>query len=221
MGWTKQQSRRKKINYPLYYLANSDDANWCKIICQIKIPKWCSTLALNTNQSQEWFNCFIWNRLGKACSWLWLDPKSAFLSLKSVPRPQLGVSEKSKSKSEDICLGNNWGRINLFLQERISNLSLLPMNFCLWNKKDLIKKSAGCLLKTLWLIKDCIFRATQILLSNCSVQFFHQPLCCQKVASWNFLLQKKNRQMKAGQNNIYDITKTLDLVEQECDIIYW
>ena len=112
---------KTKNSIQLLFLFTSRDANWCNIICQIKIPKWCSSLALNTNQSQEWFNCFIWNRLGKACSWLWLDPKSAFLSLKSVPRPQLGVSEKSKSKSEDICLGNNWGRINLFLQERISN----------------------------------------------------------------------------------------------------
>ena len=30
--------------------------------------------------------------------------------------------------------------------------------------------------------------------------------------SWIFLLQKKNRQMKAGQNNKYDITNTLGLV---------
>jgi hypothetical protein len=32
----------------------------------------------------------------------------------------------------------------------------------------------------------------------------------------NFSSPKK----KAGQNNRYDITKTLDLVEQECNIIY-
>ena len=38
------------------------------------------------------------------------------------------------------------------------------------------KNSAGCLLKTKWLIKICIFRGTQIFSSNYNVQFFHQPL---------------------------------------------
>ena len=39
-----------------------------------------------------------------------------------------------------------------------------------------IKNSAGCLFKTKWLMKICIFWGTHIFSSNYNVQFFHQLL---------------------------------------------
>ena len=71
------------------------------------------------------------------------------------------------------------------------------------------KNSACFLLKTKWLMKICYFGPAS----------FHQPLCFKKAACWIFLLQKIH-QMKAGQNNKYNIKKTSGLV-QLWQAIFW
>ena len=62
------------------------------------------------------------------------------------------------------------------------------------------KNSVACLLKIKWLIKICIFRGTQIFLSNYNAQFFISHFVFKR--QWaEFFLSKKKSSIKAGQNN--------------------
>ena len=69
------------------------------------------------------------------------------------------------------------------------------------------KNSAGCLLKTKWLMKICIVRGTQFFSSNCNVQFFHLPLHIKYYISWNNYLNKelgcRNLQEQVWKDNFF------------------
>ena len=61
--------------------------------------------------------------------------------------------------------------------------------------------------------ENCIFRSSKNLLPNYNVQFFHQPLLFLEGSALNFSSPKTNCQKKVGQNNKWNITKTLALVQ--------
>ena len=63
-----------------------------------------------------------------------------------------------------------------------------------------------------WLMKFCIFRGTQIFLSNHNFQFFSSANLFLEGSALNFSYPK-NYQMKAGQKNPNMILQTLGLVQ--------
>jgi hypothetical protein len=75
-----------------------------------------------------------------------------------------------------------------------------------------IEKSAGCLLKTKWLMKNCISEANKFTRQIIMISFFISHFVFRRQPA-EFFFSKKIRQMKAGLNNRYDITKTLDVVQ--------